>query len=146
MRTVRKNKQKMYYSLLIGAKDKYKLDKDGNKIVDYIDDDGTIYYRLTGGEELEYSNPVEFFASISFGGSDADVTPFGISNADYDATIVTKDDALPIDETSLIWVTSEVKYLDQDETIVDVSTADYSVKKVTPSLNYKRYELKAIVK
>lgn len=146
MREFRKNQQPLHYALLIGEKEEYKLDKDGNVIIVGYDEDNDPIYKMTGKTVLMYSKPVEFNSSISFGGSEVDLLPFGISNADYDATLVLDKDTIPITETSLIWYDSEVKYKDKQQTIVDDSSADFTVVKIVPSLNQKVYVLKRIVK
>ena len=52
MRTLEKNKQKMFYSLYKGIAPIYEYDSDGNKVVDFVDDDGTEYYREIGEKEV----------------------------------------------------------------------------------------------
>lgn len=146
MREFRKNQQKLHYALLIGKQEEYKLDKDGNLIIVGRDEDNEPIYKMTGKTVLIYSKPVTFDSSISFGGSEVDLLPFGISNADYDATLILDKDTIPITETSLIWYDSEVKYKDNQQTIVDDSSADFTVVKIVPSLNQKVYVLKRIVK
>ena len=101
---------------------------------------------MTGKTILAYSEPEPFMASISFGGSEVDLQPFGISNADYDATLVLDKDTIPVEETSLIWYESEVLYKDKQKTIVDSTSADFTVVKIVPSQNQKVYVLKRIVK
>ena len=146
MREFRKNQQPLHYALLIGEQEEYKLDKDGNLIIVGYDEDNEPIYKMTGKTALIYSKPDKFNSSISFGGSEVDLLPFGISNADYDATLVLDKDTIPITETSLIWYDSEVKYKDKQQTIVDDSSADFTVVKIVPSLNQKVYVLKRIVK
>lgn len=146
MRECRRNQEKLKYALLIGEEEEYKLDKDGNKIIVGYDDSGDPIYKMTGKSVLTYSNPVEFMSSISFGGSEVDLQPFGISTGDYDATLSLNKDTIPVEETSLIWYESDVAYKDSAETIVDSRSADFTVVKIVPSLNQKVYVLKRIVK
>lgn len=146
MREFRKNQQPLHYALLKGEEEEYKLDEHGNLIIVGYDSDDEPIYKMTGKTVLTYYKPVEFNSSISFGGSEVDLLPFGISNADYDATLVLDKDTIPITETSLIWYESEVLYKDLQETIVDSKSADFTVVKIVPSLNQKVYVLKRIVK
>lgn len=146
MRTLKKNKQGMHYAVLVGEEPVYKLDGSGNKIVDYVDEDGNEYYRKTGNMELVYSNPKFFKGNIAMSGGDSKSTEYGIDVSDYDAVLVLDKDALEITETSLIWHKSEIGYKDTDRKIPDPNTADYKVKKVVPSLNFDKYLLKRIVK
>lgn len=146
MRTLAKNKQKMYYAVQSGEVPIYAYDDDGNKIIDYIDDEGNVYYRETGEYELGYSEPVEFFGNIALSGGDSEVVEYGIDTSAYDATLVTDKGAVPLTETSLIWFQSEVGYKDTAKTIVDGNTADYRVLAVKPSLNEAKYILGKLTK
>lgn len=146
MRCLNKNKQKLYYALLVGKSPVYKLDRNGNKIVDYIKD-GKTYYVETGETELLYSEPVAFKGNISFGGSDVTRQEFGISDDRYEAILVMNKDAIPITETSLLWYqTTPVTKIIDEVKYADASTADYRVLKITPSLNNDRYILAKVVK
>jgi hypothetical protein len=144
MRLLRKNKQKMKYSLQIGEVPIYERDEEGNII--YIEIDGQKVPVETGETEIGYSNPVEFMGNIAMSGGEAEAKSFGVDISEYDAVLLMEKGRIPIDETSLIWHTSEVKYIDKQNTIVDRKSADYTVKRVQPSLNFTRYLLKRIVK
>ena len=135
MRTLLRNKQKMYYALFKGEQPEYVLDENGNKILEYIGDDGVFYYRETGRTLPAYYEPTPFFGSISLSSGEVSLQEYGLDVSGYDAiVIVNKNDTL-IDETSLIWFESEPKFKDADKTIVDGNTADYRVLAVKPSLN-----------
>ena len=144
MRLLRKNKQKMKYSLQIGEVPIYERDEEGNII--YIEIDGQKVPVETGETEIGYSNPVEFMGNIAMSGGEAEAKSFGVDISEYDAVLLMEKGRIPIDETSLIWHMSEVKYADEQNTIVDKKSADYTVKRVQPSLNFTRYLLKRVVK
>ena len=146
MRCLKKNKQKLYYALLVGSVPEYQLDKNGNKIVDY-ESGGVTYYMETGVDDPLYSVAVAFEGNISLGGSDVTRQEYGISEDKYEAVLVTNKGQLPITETSLLWyqTTPTTKTVDQ-KTYADDSTADYKVLKVIPSLNNDRYILAKVVK
>lgn len=146
MRTQNKNKQKLKYALLIGEQDEYVLDENGDRIIEYVTDDGEIIYRQTGRKELIYSEPVSFLGNISLSGGNTEAVEYGLDMSSYDAVLVVSKNALPITETSYIWHTSEVGYKDIAKTIVDANTADYMVKSVRPSLNENKYILEHLVK
>ena len=147
MRTLAKNKQKMYYALYKGEEPEYILDDDGNKIISYVDDDGTIYYEETGRNIPTYYEPVPFDGNFATSDSgEAKVRPYGIDVSGYDALLVMDKNEIPIDETSLIWKESEPKYKDIGKTILDTNSADYTVAKDKPSLNQSIYLLNKIVK
>ena len=146
MRCLKKNKQKLYYALLVGTTPEYELDEHGNKIVDY-ESGGVTYYVETGVDEPLYSEAVAFDGNIALGGSDVTRQEYGISDDKYEAVLVTNKGLLPITETSLIWyqTTPTTKTVDT-KTYADESTADYKVLKVIPSLNNDRYILAKVVK
>lgn len=144
MRTLAKNKQKMYYALQSGEVPIYETDEDGN--IKYITIDGEQVPVETGEYELGYSEPVEFFGNIALSGGDSEVVEYGIDTSAYDATLATDKGAVPLTETSLIWFQSEVGYKDTAKTIVDGNTADYRVLAVKPSLNEAKYILGKLTK
>lgn len=140
MRTLEKNKQKMYYALLDNEVPVYERDADGN-IIYYTDADGNKIPLETGETELGYSEPVEFFGNIALSGGESEAVEFGIDVSAYDATLIVDKNALTLSETSLIWFESAVGYKDTDKTIVDPNSADYKVLEVKTSLNVSKYIL-----
>lgn len=139
-----KNKQDLKYALQVGEVPIYERDEEGNII--YIDVDGQKVPVETGETEIGYDKPVDFRGNIVMSGGEAEAKSFGVDISEYDAVLLMEKGRIPIDETSLIWHTSEVKYIDEQNTIVDRKTADYSIKRVQPSINFTRYLLKRIVK
>lgn len=144
MRLLEKNKQDLKYALQVGEVPIYERDESGNIV--YIEVDGQKVPVETGETEVGYSNPIDFKGNIAMSGGEAEAKSFGVDISEYDAILLMEKDRIPIDETSLIWHTSEVKYIDKQNTIVDRKSADYTVKRVHPSLNFTRYLLKRIVK
>lgn len=145
MRLLRKNMQPMKYALQDGRVPIYETDIDGN-IIYYEDNEGNKIPLKTGEYETVYSAPVDFMGNISMSGGEAEAKEFGMDIGDFDAVIVLEKDAVPITETSIIWHTSPVKYKDEQNTIVDSKSADYAVKRVSPSLNFTKVLLQRIVK
>lgn len=144
MRLLEKNKQNLKYALQVGEVPIYERDEEGNII--YIDVDGQKVPVETGETEIGYDKPVDFRGNIAMSGGEAEAKSFGVDISEYDAILLMEKGRIPIDETSLIWHMSEVKYVDKQNTIVDKKSADYSIKRVQPSLNFTRYLLKRIVK
>lgn len=144
MRMLKKNKQKLHYSLFLEERPEYALDEFGNKIIEYVDEEGNEYYRETGETERVYSLPVEFLGNISMSGGEAEAMEFGLNTADYEAVLIVEKGLLPIDESSLIWFESEPVI--NDNGLVDYVTADYSIIKISPSLNVDKYVLKKTIK
>ena len=97
----------------------------------------------TGEYKEVYSEPREFRSSISMSGGESQAVDFGLDFSAYDASLVLNKDVYPIKEMSLIWHTSEVKYKGDE---IDPKSADYLVKRKSPSLNYDKYLLSRIVK
>lgn len=145
MMTLQSNKQSMKYSLQGEKVPIYETDENGN-IIYYEDSDGNKIPIETGEYTTGYSQPVSFFGNIAMSGGEVDSVEFGIDVSGYDATLVVDKGTIPIDETSLIWHTSEVEYKDAEKTIVDENTADYKVIAVKPSLNTIKYILGRITK
>ncbi len=144
MRLLEKNKQNLKYALQVGEVPVYERDEDGNII--YIEVDGQKVPVETGETEPGYSNPIDFRGNIAMSGGEAEAKSFGVDISEYDAILLMEKNRIPIDETSLIWHTSKVRYIDEQNTIVDRKSADYSIKRVQPSLNFTRYLLKRVVK
>lgn len=144
MRLLEKNKQNLKYALQVGEVPVYERDEDGNII--YIEVDGQKVPVETGETEPGYSNPIDFRGNIAMSGGEAEAKSFGVDISEYDAILLMEKNRIPIDETSLIWHTSKVRYIDEQNTIVDRKSADYSIKRVQPSLNFTRYLSKRIVK
>ena len=147
MRTLNKNKQKMYYSLPIGEQPIYELDKNGNKIIEYEDADGNIYYRETGENETVYSIPKLFSNGISGKLSEVLIKEFGIDDSSMYAEMEVEANKYPIVAESLIWLKSDVLYKDTDKTMVDKSSCDYVVAGVLDEgLNVWKYLLRRNLK
>lgn len=145
MRTLLKNKQSMKYALQIGEVPIYQTDEDEN-IIYYEDSDGNRIPLETGETEIGYSEPVSFLSSLAMSGGEAEAQEFGLSISDYNATLLCQKGAYPIVEGSLIWTKSEVGYKDTNNEIIDPISSDYEVIKVSESLNFVKYVLKAVVK
>lgn len=128
MRCLNRNKQKIYYALAIASEA-----SQGTETI-IVDDEEVLIEN--GDYSQSYDSPVKFYANISFSGNESTDVEFGVDRTAYDAVIVT-DFPLPITETSLIWVSNEPPYNENDG-----NTADYSVVAIKKSLNV----LKAILK
>ena len=135
MRTLNKNKQKMYYA---------NQDKEVPIMETYYDDEGNAYEYDTGETKLVYGEPIEFKGNIAMSGGEAEAQEFGLNLADYEAVLVVDKNTLPITETSLIWHNSEPTK--DDEGYTDEYSADYRIVKPSPSLNIDKFVLKKVVK
>lgn len=144
MRTLAKNKQKMYYALFLGKNPIYALDENGEKIISYVDEDGNVYYTETGEYKNTYSEPIVFYGNIAMSGGESQTVDFGVNLADYSAVLIVDKHTIPISETSLIWY--ETEPTTDNNGYADQHTADYTVVKLSPSLNVDRYVLQKVVK
>lgn len=143
MRVMKRNKQRLWYANLIGLTDVYVLDENGQRVVDYVDEEThEIHYQVTGEKRPAYTDPVQFKANISFSGGETIAQDFGVDNSSYDASLVYLLDEFPITETSLIWFETTPTFIgggqDIVPRIVNPDSADYKVVKVKPSLNYTK--------
>lgn len=143
MRTLEKNKRKMFYSLYTGSTEQIATNPDGS--IQYVIVDGEAVPVEVGTVTNGYTLPETMRANIAFGG-DSDVQSYGINIGDYDAVIVTDKNKYPIVESSLIWYETEPTYLDNEHTIVDPKSADYTVRAVLQPLNSTKIVLKRRVK
>ena len=138
------NKQSMKYSQQGARITIYEKDDDGN-IKYYIDSDGN-KIPLIAEEKVGFSKPVDFRANIAFSGGEAKTEEFGFDAADYDAIILTDKNEFPLKKGDLIWLDSEVTYIDEDTETVDETSADFTIVGVKPALKSTKYVLKATVK
>lgn len=127
MRSLKRNKAKLWYQLYDSHIPSYEKDLDGNNILDPVAGQPL----LTGESVVEYKEPVLFQANVSPARSDASTDPFGV-NVEYDKTICSCDLSLPIDELSMLFVDKAPEY---DESGNLCNEPDYKVVKVAKSLN-----------
>ena len=137
MRTSNKNKQTLYYAL---QSDEKLPIYDGF----YTDEDGNQYHLDTGEKEYVYLEPVAFKGNIAMSGGESEAAEFGLNLSDYNAVLVMNKSEIPITETSLIWFENKPVY--NDDGRVDEHSADYTVVKISPSLNVDKFVLKKVVK
>ena len=134
------NKQKMYYSNLVGNTPIYERDEYGN--IKYIVVDGKEVPVETGELEISYSLPSEMYANIAFSGDETTAQEFGVDLSSYDAVVVCEKGKYALAETSVVWFDTAPGYKDQQHKIVDADTADYKVVSIKESLNQTRILLK----
>ena len=120
MRSLIRNKQKIYYSMYIDKKPIY--DEYGN---------------LTGEYELTYGDIKPFDINVSAAQGTSDVEQFGI-DLNYSKTMVTNDLTCPINEASRLWIGKEA--------IVNGAETphNYVVLKVAKSINSITYAIKEV--
>ena len=139
MRTLRKNKTRLWYALNVGEVPVYQTDDEGNVVTITVRHVATPV--RTGEMKQGYTTPIEFKGNIVKSGGQAQATAFGLSLEDYSAVLIVNKEQLPITESSLIWTETPVL---TDGTYE--GSAAYTVAKVIDSLNGARYALREKVK
>ena len=144
------NKQAMKYSLQGQTVTIYERDGEGN-ILYYTDNDGEPYLDSEGNkipkileEKTGFSEPVDFKANIAFSGGEAQTQEYGFDTADFDAVLLTDKGMYPLKKGDLIWFDSKPTYA--SDSLVDETSADFTVVGVKPALKSTKYMLKATVK
>ena len=123
MRTPKRVRQKMYYSLLHDGEPIYERDADGNIICDQMPD-GEEVPRIIGLASKGYGKPTEFENSITGELTEEEMRAFG--NEPQNMAKMTYSKGLfPFVIGTLVWKESEIKY-NEDGTI-DENSADYRV-------------------
>lgn len=147
MRTQRRNRQKMWYSVPGVQVPIYETDDDGNVI--YIEVDGVQVPVSTGEHETGYSEPIEFRGAIFSQLENAIMRAWGSDNSNNYAVLVLAKGAKDVNGNEIklpmgtkLWRTSQIKY---KASKVDVSSADYSVEGVmTEELNENSFYLQVL--
>ena len=155
MRTSRKNKVDLLYSLQGETVPIYEVDSEGNVVYEEID--GVQVPLETGESFTGYEEPVAFKGNLQFYTGWNYPGVWGITLGNADAILLMDKNELPINETSMIWYksipeTKEVQVYDEEQqtmvtkVVVDPESADFSISRIIPSLNQIRYILKGIEK
>ena len=142
MRTPRRIKQPLIYALLKGKEPVYEYDDNGNIVYRIIG--GKKIPKTTGEKRYVYSSPITFYNSISGELSENELQAFGTQNNAI-AKMTYKREQYPFRTGTLIWKTSEVRYL--DDGTPDPTSADYRVIGVmTEGQYFWKCLLEAVVK
>ena len=139
MRTLKKNKQTIYYANQTGLVPIYETDENGE--IKYIDVDGVKIPVETGKYEMSYGKAVDVIGNITMSGDESSEAEYGIDSSGYDAVLIRDKEEADISETSVVWFDNNVEYKDVEKTSADQNSADYKVLKKVPSLNGLKYIL-----
>lgn len=148
------NKQAMKYSLQGQTVTIYERDDEGNilyegytdtegNFIPYLDDEGNKIPKVLE-EKTGFSEPVDFEANISFSGGEAQSKEYGFDTADFDAILLTDRNMLPVQKGDLIWLDSKPTYT--SDSLIDETSADFTIVGIKPALYSTKYMLKAVVK
>ena len=122
MRTPRKIRQPLIYARAIRKEPVYERDEDGNIL--YVIIGGEEVPKETGETRYVYSEPVTFYNTISGELTEDELQVFG-TQSNASAKMTYRRDQYPFKVGTLIWKTSEVKFL--DDGTPDPTSADYRV-------------------
>ena len=126
MRNLRKNKQKMYYSLYNAANEVY--DETGSSVRYIYDKEiGTSIPVEIGTQQAEYYPPVEFSANITSNLNEMHIKSYGVDQSSIYAKIVAEKGQLPLKVGTIIWRESEIQWEDEQQRIPNQESADYTV-------------------
>lgn len=139
MRTLRKNRQRMFYSLYKAEEEVYQTDKDGN--IEYMEIDGVQVPISVGTREAHYDTPVEFKANIHSELNEMHLKSYGVDQSSIYSEIIVEKGKLPLKIGTIIWRESEIIYEDEEQTTPKQSSADYTVKGVMTEALHEDYYL-----
>ena len=121
MRTARRVKQRMYYALPTGVEPEYELDQWGKPVIRTVNGKSI---KVKKGMRTTYANPVKFFNTITSDLTADDLTSFGADNSGKKAKMTYRFNEFPFKAGTLIWLRSEIKYIDGR---IDPTSADYQI-------------------
>ena len=139
MRSLKKNKQTLYYANFVADIPIYAYDENGNVLTTNVDGvDVPVIESYHSG----YGEVTEFEANISFDSGQTVMAEYGLDTSKYNAIINATKGELPFNEQTIIWHTSSPQYKDKQ---VLPESADYKVIAIKTSLNEERFILKKLV-
>lgn len=143
MRTLKRNKQKMWYSLQNGKVPIYKLDDDGN-IVYITDDEGNQVPVETGEYKIVYTDPVAFKGYVGSQLENAIMRAWGSDNTNNFAVLVVDKQEKDENNTLLDFPNGSIIWRKKAPVVpFDFTTAEYTVDGVMDEeLNETSYYLR----
>ena len=126
MRSLRKNKQRMYYSLYKAAEEVY--EEEGTSVRTIIDEEtGQEIPVEVGTQKAVYLPPVEFFANITSNLNEMHIKAYGVDQSSIYSRIIAEKGQLPLKVGSMIWRESDIEWDDKLRRIPKQASADYVV-------------------
>ena len=108
MRTAKRTKQKMFYSIPLNGEPIYARDSEGNIIYDTMPD-GEQVARVVGETDITFSQPVEFYNSITGTLTQEELLAFGDEPREK-AKMTYKKGEFPFVAGTKIWLRNEIEY------------------------------------
>ena len=126
MRMLRKNKQKMYYSLYSTAEEVY--DTEGTSVRTIVDEEtGQSIPVEIGTLKSVFAKPVEFEAVIVSNLNKLRIEAYGVDQSAIYSEIMVQKGLLPLKVGSIVWRESPIRWEDDLHTIPMESSSDYKV-------------------
>ena len=126
MRSLRKNKQRMYYSLYKAAEEVY--EEEGTSVRTIIDEEtGEEIPVEVGTQKAVYLPTVEFFANITSNLNEMHIKAYGVDQSSIYSRIIAEKGQLPLKVGSMIWRESDIEWDDKLRRIPKQASADYVV-------------------
>lgn len=126
MRSLRKNKQRMYYSLYKAAEEVY--EEEGTSVRTIIDEEtGEEIPVEVGTQKAVYLPPVEFFANITSNLNEMHIKAYGVDQSSIYSRIIAEKGQLPLKVGTMIWRESDIEWDDKLRRIPKQASADYVV-------------------
>lgn len=126
MRTLRKNKQTMYYSLYSTSTEVF--DEEGTSVRTIIDEQtGEVLPVSVGTLKSVYSRPVEFKASITSNLNKLHIEAYGVDQSAIYSEIIVPKGYVPLKIGAIIWRESPIQWEDETLRIPLQSSSDYTV-------------------
>ena len=126
MRTLRKNKQKMYYSLYSTTSEIY--EQEGTSVKTIIDQEtGESIPVSTGTLKPVYAPPVEFEANITSNLNKLHIEAYGVDQSAIYSEIMVQKGLVPLKIGSIIWRENPIVWEDEENRIPYQPSSDYTV-------------------
>ena len=126
MRTLRKNKQKMYYSLYSTTSEIY--EQEGTSVKTIIDQEtGESIPVSTGTLKPVYAPPVEFEANITSNLNKLHIEAYGVDQSAIYSEIMVQKGLVPLKVGSIIWRENPIVWEDEENRIPYQPSSDYTV-------------------
>lgn len=127
MRTLKKNKQKMYYSLYSTSSEILDTDGSGNVREIFDEEAGTSIPVTIGTLKSVYATPVKFHANITSNLNKLHIEAYGVDQSAIYSELIVPKGRVPLKIGAIIWRESEIQWEDEEHGIPLQSSSDYTV-------------------
>lgn len=126
MRTLRKNKQEMYFSVYSNSDTIYEVDENGDIV--YTTVDGEQVPVEIGTMDVDYSTPELFYGTITSNLSEVSIRSYGVDQSAVYSKLIIPKGLLDLKIGTLVWRESPIEWKDAPtNTIPKPSSADFIV-------------------